>query len=463
MATVDNKIFQATRVPSLLAALSVFAVALFPLVLPAADLTDKTLFSKLKGRVIRSMAVAPFDPDFILIGNKGPMAGDGVIFVSRDGGVSWRYLNSNRALSSAATDVQSVVVVDSKTMLAGTWKNGLYRSADGGRNFESVRGFPVRDIRSLAVSTSNPKTVFAATGGSGVFISTDAGQTWAATSLDAGFIWSVRAPLQSTLVLAGSQNSGLHVSPDNGVSWSRHLKDTKVYEADVSTTASSMMAVAAEDGLYLSADWQNPEAWVKPPALQGKRLSSVRFSAQDSDILLAGDWSGGIWEYSISRKKAVHHYKTLPIVHLESTRKSVFAGSWGNGLYVLPQDKSAYLIDATKAGATAVVERLLNSGVEPDGTDAYHNTALIFASRDGNSAIVQLLLGNSANVNWIDGEGVTPLILAAHKNHPEIAKTLLANGADPATVDGFGRTAIDYARRRGEADPVLAMLRNAAR
>ena len=439
----------------LLAVASVF----FSSLLFAAPFTDEAYFAKLKGRVIRSMAVAPFNANVLIIGNKGPNAGDGTLFISRDGGVNWRFLNNNRPLGNAVTDVQAVAMPNAQTLLAGTWKNGLFRSSDGGQTFVPVKAFPSKDVRSIAVSGASPAIVFAATSDQGVLRSTDAGQTWSATSLGSGFIWSVRTHQRGKLLSAGSQSGGLYLSRDDGASWSRSLSSAKVYEADLAPSGSNRVAVAAEDGLYISNDWQSDSAWVKPTPLEGRRLSSVRFSAQDPDTVLAGDWAGGIWEYSLKTKKAIHHYSNLPVVHLESTAETVFAGSWGRGLHVFPQlTNNGSLINATKQGDAVAVKQLLNEGVAPNETDAYHNTALIFASRDGFSGIVNLLIDNQADVNWIDGEGVTPLILASYKNHPDIVETLLSKGADTTVVDHFGRTAIDYARRRGESDAIFEML-----
>jgi photosystem II stability/assembly factor-like uncharacterized protein len=52
------------------------------------------------------------------------------VFVSRDGGTTWR--QSNRGLQNL--DVHALVVLPSDTsvVLAGTLNGGLYRSGDGG-------------------------------------------------------------------------------------------------------------------------------------------------------------------------------------------------------------------------------------------------------------------------------------------------------------------------------------------
>ena len=130
-------------------------------------------FDKLKGRVVRSMAVAAFDQNLILVGNKGPSAGDATIFISRNGGISWRFLNSNKPLHPSATDVQAVAFVTENIALAGTWKHGLFRSTDGGQNFVAQANFPSRDVRAFVQADSG--LLFAATGNRGVLSSRDNG------------------------------------------------------------------------------------------------------------------------------------------------------------------------------------------------------------------------------------------------------------------------------------------------
>jgi photosystem II stability/assembly factor-like uncharacterized protein len=93
---------------------------------------------------VYALAMNPKNPATIFVGTyeKG-------IFVSRDGGTSWR--QSNQGLQNL--DVHSLVVLPSDTsvVLAGTLNGGLYRSTDGGGswNFNSqedsqVYGLSVR-------------------------------------------------------------------------------------------------------------------------------------------------------------------------------------------------------------------------------------------------------------------------------------------------------------------------------
>ena len=409
-------------------------------------------FDKLKGRIIRSMAVAPFDKNLIVVGNKGKAVGDATLFVSKNGGVSWQFLNSNRPLNAQATDVQAVAAVNAKLFLAGTWKHGLFRSEDGGVSFKPV-SFPSKDVRGFAVTDSG--VIFAASGNKGVLKSEDAGVNWTQTSLSKAFIWSVHADRSGATLLAASPSTGLYRSTDQGNSWGNIL--TNKTNQVVANNSSSFIAAATETGLFLSSDSGN--TWAQSAPFKNKRLSSVKFKDGDPDKLLIGGWTDGLWEYSVSQQKAQQIGGAVAVVHVAETNRGVAVGSWGKGLRIHPHsNNSAYLLDAAKARDAGIVSQLLAAGAAPDVYDAQRNTPLIYASRDGFTAIAKSLIDNGADVNWIDGENVTPLILASFKNHPQIVEMLLAKGARKDVVDKFGRTATDYAKQRGNSDPILKML-----
>ena len=410
-------------------------------------------FGKLNGRIIRSMTVAPFDNNLIIVGNKGKAAGDATLFVSRNGGVSWRFLNAKKSLNNQATDVQAVAAVNGNIFLAGTWKHGLFRSSDSGASFKPVNAFPSKDVRGFAVTQSG--VVFAASGNKGVLRSADAGVTWTQTSLNKAFIWSVHADRTGTTLLASSPTGGLYRSTDQGNSWNKILEN-KTNQA-VAGDNSGFIAAATENGLFISRDAAASWAAIEP--FKNQRLSSVKFKNGNPDVLLIGGWTNGLWEYSISQQKAVQIGASLPVVHVAETGNGVVVGSWGKGLRIHPHSKNtAYLINATLAKDAGTVTQLLNAGATPDVYDGGRNTPLIYASRDGSTAIAKSLIEKGADVNWIDGENVTPLILASFKNHPQIVEMLLARGADKGVVDKFGRKAIDYAKERGKEDSILKIL-----
>src|SRR5437016_6451234 len=66
-------------------------------------------------------------------------------------------------------------------------------------------------VRSLAVSGSN---IFAGTDFSGVYLSTNNGQTWTQTSLNNQAIYSLA--INGSNIFAGTYDSGVYLSTNNG-------------------------------------------------------------------------------------------------------------------------------------------------------------------------------------------------------------------------------------------------------
>ncbi len=77
-------------------------------------------------------------------------------------------------------------------------------------------------IVSMAVDPTYPDTVYAGTWGTGVFKTTNGGETWYPinTGLNNSFIWSLAVnPLQSNIVYAGTDRDKLYKSVNGGASW----------------------------------------------------------------------------------------------------------------------------------------------------------------------------------------------------------------------------------------------------
>jgi photosystem II stability/assembly factor-like uncharacterized protein len=134
---------------------------------------------------------------------------------------------------------------DQKTYYAGAASGGVWKTTDGGLNFEPIfDDQPAQAIGSLAVAPSNPNHVWAGTGeawairdadvmGDGVYRSTDAGKSWANVGLrESGRIGRlVIHPTNPEIVFAcvlgrttGPQEErGVYRTTDGGKTWQRVL------------------------------------------------------------------------------------------------------------------------------------------------------------------------------------------------------------------------------------------------
>lgn len=119
----------------------------------------------------------------------------------------------------------------------------------------------------------------------------------------------------------------------------------------------------------------------------------------------------------------------------------------------------AQLMVAAGQGDAAGVEKLLNSGVDPNLKDQLGFTALIMAPRGGNAQVVKLLLAKGADANAKSGLlGYTALMGAAAAGNLEMVKALLASGARVNTRNDDGVTALAFAEQNG-APAVINLLK----
>ncbi len=87
--------------------------------------------------------------------------------------------------------------------------------------------------------------------------------------------------------------------------------------------------------------------------------------------------------------------------------------------------------EAATAGNTAVIEKLLNAGADPDSPNADGQTVLMVIARSTNVAAAKVLLDHGAHVNAKESQKEqTALMWAAAENQPGMVKELIARGAD---------------------------------
>lgn len=93
----------------------------------------------------------------------------------------------------------------------------------------------------------------------------------------------------------------------------------------------------------------------------------------------------------------------------------------------------------------------LPTGLEKSGRSktAHGAAALFTAILKGRIAVVQSLLNQGVNVNVRTVSGKTPLMAAAYKGYSDIVQMLIENGADVNSTDGRGDTAEKIAERGG--------------
>jgi len=233
---------------------------------------------------VGALAVAPSDPNVLYAGMgettiRGNIAhGDGV-YGSTDGGKTWRHLGlaDTRAIARVRIDPRDPNTVY-VAALGHVWgpneERGLYRSRDGGKNWEKIL---YRDERSgaidLSIDPTNPRILYAAfweagrtpwqltSGGpgSGLFKSTDGGDSWTEISDAPGLPKGVKGKIgvavsparpERVWALIEAERGGFFRSDDGGAHWTKLNEDRELLQR-------------AWYYAHVIADPQNPEVvWV---------------------------------------------------------------------------------------------------------------------------------------------------------------------------------------------------------
>jgi len=118
--------------------------------------------------------------------------------------------------------------------------------------------------------------------------------------------------------------------------------------------------------------------------------------------------------------------------------------------------------EAAREGDLAEVNRLLESGADPDEGDEDGVTALHFAAAAGHLEIVRALAEAGADLDLAEYDGDTALVNASEFGRLEVVEYLVDHGADVTLEGARGDLPIKYARRRGHSD-VVKVLREAAK
>jgi ankyrin repeat protein/mono/diheme cytochrome c family protein len=120
-------------------------------------------------------------------------------------------------------------------------------------------------------------------------------------------------------------------------------------------------------------------------------------------------------------------------------------------------DGNTALHSAALQGDARRVEELLASGAEPNATNHFGATPLLYAV--GNPDSVLALLRAGAEVNRASKFGTTPLIAAAlHPRSRTVVQRLLEHGADPRKTTESGYSAMSGAAEAGDLDSFKLLL-----
>ena len=255
------------------------------------------------GRHIIRILVHPRNPDVVWAAVMGHLFGPNEmrgVYKTTDGGKSWRrvlYVNNQTGASELSMEFGNPEV-----MYAGTWRlirtpyslesggegSGLWKSTDGGEtwtNITSRKGLPkgVWGIVGVAVAPSNPDKVYAIieNANGGMYVSNDAGETWTLTSNDNNIR---QRAWYYTKVFVDPKNENVVYAPNVGFMRSRDggrtFQAIRTPHGDhhdlwIDPENPSRMIVADDGGAQVSFDGgENWSTYMNQPTAQIYRVST---------------------------------------------------------------------------------------------------------------------------------------------------------------------------------------------
>ncbi len=209
---------------------------------------------------IGALAVAPSNPKVIYAGTgeadmRSDIAQGEGMFKSIDGGKTWLQIGLKDSQQIGRVIVHPdnpdlVYVAALGHPYGPNAERGVFRTTDGGKTWKKVLG-PSSDTGAtdLAFEPGNPRVIYASLwrtrrtpwsvyppsngAGSGLFKSSDGGDTWSELHLteNPGRIGIAVAPSLPNRVYAivDAENGGMYRSDDRGATWTRVAKDTRIW------------------------------------------------------------------------------------------------------------------------------------------------------------------------------------------------------------------------------------------
>jgi photosystem II stability/assembly factor-like uncharacterized protein len=183
-------------------------------------LTGKGLPEGIWGKV--GVAVAPSDGQrvYALI-----EAEKGGLFRSDDGGENWELVSANRALRQRAWYYSTLTVHPTNPNEVWFPQVPMLKTIDGGKTIEYVKGIPHGDNHDIWIDPSDPRRRIVGNDG-GVVVTQNGGASWFGAALPISQFYHVSVDMRRPYDVAGAmQDLGTAQGPSNSLTGGIHLTD----------------------------------------------------------------------------------------------------------------------------------------------------------------------------------------------------------------------------------------------
>lgn len=254
------------------------------------------------GGDVRSLAYDPHNPDRVFLGTS-----TGVIFVSDDGGHNWSRFAKLGAGDDYVLDHMAFDPQNSKNIFVSAWSvqdqnaGDIFRTRNGGKDWEALPGMHGKSVRAMAVSASDNKVIVAGAL-DGVYRSNDGGNNWQRISSNDGVVKNIESiavdPKDPNVVYAGTWHLAWKTS-DGGANWQHINKgmidDSDVFSIIVSSANPSEVFASACSGIYKSVSGGDQFEKIKGIPFTARRTRVLKQDPSNPAIVYAGT-TEGLWK-----------------------------------------------------------------------------------------------------------------------------------------------------------------------
>jgi photosystem II stability/assembly factor-like uncharacterized protein len=256
------------------------------------------------GGDVRTMVVAPDDPDMLYLGTS-----DGQLFRSTDGSVTW--LRVKPGIGKRGLSIDNIIFdpTNPRTMYIAAWdvdtsmkdEMGVFKSEDGGLHWRLLKDTKGLYIQSITLAATNPNFLLAGAK-NGIYRSTNGGDDWEHIDTE-GYpeirnVNSVAVDPRNTDFLYAGTNHLPWQTNDGGKSWKRNVKgmidDSDIMGITVNQTNPKLVYVNACSGIYRTMT--AGESWTKVPGIpfSARRTYALLPHPTEPNTIFAGT-SEGLW------------------------------------------------------------------------------------------------------------------------------------------------------------------------
>jgi photosystem II stability/assembly factor-like uncharacterized protein len=332
------------------------------------------------GGDVRSLGFDPQNPDRIYLGTS-----TGTLFLSSDGGHNWSRLahlgDDDNVLDHIAIDPQNP-----KHIYVSAWSvvnqqaGDVYRSHDGGNNWEAMPGVHGKSVRAMAIAPYDSK-VLVIGALDGVFRTQDGGKNWDRISpvKQADDLKNVESlaldPKNPDVVYAGTWHLAWKTD-DGGANWHRINKgmidDSDVFSVIVDSTNPSVVYASACSGIYRSDSAGDLFRKLQGIPFSARRTRVLKQDPKDPATVYAGT-TEGLW-------KTIDGGKTWK--HVTSSEVVV------NDVLVDPRNTNRVLLATDRSGVLASDDGAQTFSASNHGYTHRYVSSILADKNDSNSILV---------------------------------------------------------------------------